>query len=73
MNTRSYEAQDGSNAVAPDWNLKVMETLRDEVQSMNAVAPDWNLKLKYAAVLLPYAVNAVAPDWNLKAFGPVVW
>ncbi len=32
------------NAVAPDWNLKLIAKRYDENPERNAVAPDWNLK-----------------------------
>ena len=33
-----------TNAVAPDWNLKVKKAVDVLVDAKNAVAPDWNLK-----------------------------
>ncbi len=36
-----------ANAVAPDWNLKYTNTLKEIERQENAVAPDWNLKGTY--------------------------
>ena len=54
------------NAVAPDWNLKLICANFGQKINANAVAPDWNLKQDRVQPLFQVNVNAVAPDWNLK-------
>ena len=54
------------NAVAPDWNLKVVGFSNSTLLKSNAVAPDWNLKYTNTLKEIERQENAVAPDWNLK-------
>ena len=58
------------NAVAPDWNLKIIAITTLSTCRHNAVAPDWNLKMVTTAFEVINGENAVAPDWNLKLGWP---